>query len=53
MPLLRGHGFSKYNRQSLSIGVNYVGSLLVTLPGKKLALCNTGTGGNIECNTTQ
>lgn len=42
---------SKYNRQSLSTGVNYGGSLLVTLPGKKLALCNTGAGGNIECNT--
>lgn len=42
---------SRYNRQSLSTGVNYGGSLLVTLPSGRLALCNTGAGGTIECNT--
>lgn len=42
---------TKYNRQSLSTGVNYGGSLRVTLPGAKQALCNTGAGGTIECNT--
>lgn len=42
---------SRYNRQSLSTGVNYGGSLLLTLPNGRLALCNTGAGGTIECNT--
>ena len=42
---------TKYNRQSLSTGVNYGGALRVTLPGAKQALCNTGAGGTIECNT--
>jgi len=42
---------TKYNRQSLSTGVNYGGSLRLTLPGNKQALCNTGAGGTIECNT--
>ena len=43
---------SKANRQSLSTGVNYGGSLLVTLAGNKnkLVLCNTGVSGTIECN---
>lgn len=42
---------TRYNRQSLSTGVNYGGSLLLTLPNGRLALCNTGAGGTIECNT--
>ncbi len=42
---------TKYNRQSLSTGVNYGGTLRVMLPGAKQALCNTGAGGTIECNT--
>ena len=42
---------SKVNRQSLSTGVNYGGSMLLTLPNKKLALCNTGASGTVECNT--
>jgi type IV pilus assembly protein PilY1 len=43
---------SRVNRQSLSTGVNYGGSLLVTLGGNKnkLVLCNTGVSGTIECN---
>jgi len=40
---------SQANRQLLKTGLNYGGSLLLTLPNGKQALCHTGVSGNVDC----